>query len=119
MGIYLTAIGFEIKHKASLNVFYSEPRLCTELGIVKLVSGQVSIAILFNITFYRLIGVIKPYKSLHFKFIVILIILTWIIRLVVAATPLIPLKPLKGAFTFDFVKDHQIDRDSVISSFMI
>ena len=114
MGIYLTAIGFEIKHKASINIFYSESRLCNALGIIRIVSNQVSITILFIISFYRLIGVIKPYKSLHYKFIVILVTLTWIIWLVVAATPLIPFIPLKSVFTFGFVKDRQIHRDSVI-----
>ena len=115
MGIYLTAIGFEIKHKASISVYFSEPRLCNVLGIISTVSSQVSITILFIISFYRLIGVIKPYKSLHFKFIVTLVTLTWLIWLVVAAMPLIPLKPLKRVFTFGFVKNRQIDQDSVIA----
>ena len=114
MGIYLTAIGFEIKRKAEVNAFYSEPRLCNALGVIRIVSSQVSITILFIISFYRLIGLIKPYKSLHFKFIVVLVTVTWIIWLVVAAMPLIPLKPLKSAFTIGFVKDRKIDRDSVI-----
>ena len=114
MGIYLTALGFEIKHKASIDVFYSESNLCNALGIIRIVSSQVSLTILFIISFYRLIGVIKPYKSVHFKFIVILLTLTWIIWFVVAAMPLIPLKPLKNVFTFGFVKDRQVDQDSVI-----
>ena len=114
MGVYLTAIGFEIKRKARINVFYSEPRLCNALGIIRIVSSQVSITMLFIISFYRLIGVIKPYKTLHFKFIIILVTLTWIIWLIVATMPLIPLKSFKSAFTFGFVKNRQIDRDSVI-----
>ena len=115
MGIYMTAFGFEIKHRASIGVFFSsEPILCNALGIIRLMSCQVSITILFIISFYRLIGVIKPYKSLHFKFIVTLVILTWLIWLVVAAMPLIPLHPLKSAFVYGFVKNRQIDQDSVI-----
>ena len=115
MGIYLTAIGFEIKHKASIGVYFSEPIICNALGIISTVSSQVSITILFIISFYRLIGVIKPYKSLHLRVIVTVVSLTWLIWLVVAAMPLIPLKPLKKVFTFGFVKNRQIDRDSVIA----
>ena len=115
MGIYLTSIGFDIKHKASIGVYFSESKLCNALGIISTLSSQVSITILFIISFYRLIGVIKPYKSVHFKFIALLVTLTWFTWLAVAAMPLVPLKPLKSVFTFGFVKDRQIDRDSVIA----
>ena len=118
MGIYLTAIGFEIKHKARIGVYISEPRLCNALGIISTVSSQVSITILLIISFYRLVRLTKPYKSLQFKLIVRLLTLTkvtWFIWFVVAAMPLIPLKPLKSAFTFGFVKDRQADRNSVIA----
>ena len=114
MGIYLTAIGFEIKHKSIIGVYLSEPILCNALGIISTVSSQVSITILFIISFYRLIGVLKPYKSLHFKFILKLLTLTWLIWLVVAAMPLIPTETFRSVFAFGFVKNRQIDRDSLI-----
>ena len=94
MGIYLIAIAFEIKQK-SLGVFFSNPSLCNGLAIINIVSSQVSLTTLLNISIYRLVGVIKPFKSQHFKLAIIVIILTWMLWVVVAILPIIPWSLMK------------------------
>ena len=90
MGIYLTAISFEIKRKVDIGVYFGEYGLCNALAIINAVPSQVSIATLFIISFYRsvgasfmsLVGVTKPFKRQHLKPVITLIILTWIVWLV-------------------------------------
>jgi len=40
MGIYVTAISFEIKRKATVGVYFSEPGLCNVLGVLVTTSTQ-------------------------------------------------------------------------------
>ena len=108
MGVYLTAIAFEIKRKANNGVYYSEPTLCNILAIVNNVSSQVSLTIIFIISYYRLVGVIYPYKKQHFRFVVTIIILTWSIWLVVASLPVFPFEPFKTIFTFGIIKNRKV-----------
>ena len=115
MGIYLTAIAFEIKRKVSLNIFLSKPTLCNGLAIVNIVSSQVSITTLLIISVYRLVGVVKPFKSQHFKSIIILIILMWVLWLAVAILPIIPLESLETTFILGIVRKFQFDKNSIIT----
>jgi len=114
MGIYLIAIAFEYKQKVTNDITYSETRLCNALGILITMSSQVSITIIFIISFYRLISLVKPYKQHYFRWVVALVILTWIFWLVVAILPILPLQSLKNTFTVGLVKNRQLKRDSFI-----
>jgi len=114
MGIYLTAITFELRQKAIINVAISETAICNALGILNTTSSQVSISIIFIISLYRLISLIRPYKQHHFKIVVTVTILTWIFWLVVASLPLVPLQTFKAAFNLGLIKNRQVKRDSFL-----
>ena len=115
MGVYLTAISFEIKHKIAIGVYFSESSICNLLGIISTVSSQVSLTVLLLISSYRLIGVLVPYKRQHYRLVIILISLTWINWTTVAALPLVPLEPFKTVFTYGMAKDRLINRNSLIT----
>jgi len=93
MGIYLTAIAFEINQKVNLGVYFSNYGLCNGLTIINAVSSQVSVTTLFIISVYRLLGVTKPCIRQHFKTVISLIILTWIVWLTIAVLPTLPFEP--------------------------
>ena len=116
MGVYLTAVAFEFKHKATPGneFYYSNPGLCNGLAIMNTVSSQVSITILFIISVYRLVSVTKPFRTHHFKSVILLIIVTWVVWLVIAILPLIPVEPFETTFTFGLTKNRQQNGKSVI-----
>ena len=114
MGLYQTIISFEIRHKVNIGVYFSGYSLCNALAIINAVSSQVSITTLFIISFYRLVGVTKPFKRQHLKTVVTLITLTWIIWLVIAILPVIPLEPFKTSFTVGLSKDYKYEKNSFI-----
>ena len=114
MGIYLTAISFEIKRKVDIGVYFSEYGLCNALAIINAVSSQVSITTLFIISFYRLVGVTKPFKRQHLKPVITLIILTWIVWLVIAILPVIPIEPFQAIFTVGVAQNHIYEENSFI-----
>ena len=116
MGIYLTAMAFELKRKATPGheFYFSNPGFCNGLAIINTVSRQVSVTILFIISVYRLVSVTKPFRSHHFKSVILLVIVTWTVWLVVAILPLIPVEPFKTTFTFGLTKNRQRNRNSVI-----
>ena len=114
MGVFLIAVAFEIKHKVDIGVYFSEPKLCNSLGILNVVSSQVSITTLLIISLHRLVGVIKPFKQPHLKVVLILVAMTWMVWLMVATLPLIPLEPLETTFTFGLVKNFQFDQDTLV-----
>ena len=114
MGVYLTVIAFEIKHKAAISVYSSEPSLCNILAIINNVSSQVSLTIIFLISYYRFVSIIYPYKKQHFKFAVTAIISTWTIWLVVAALYTLPFEPIESIFTVGLVKNRLLDKDCKI-----
>ena len=116
MGVYLTAIAFELKHKTTPGdeFYFSNPGICNGLGIIHTVSSQVSITILFIISVYRLVSVTKPFRAHHFKSVMLLIILTWTVWLMVAILPSIPVEPFETIFTFGLTKNRQAVRNSVI-----
>ena len=114
MGLYLTIISVEIRHKVNMGVYFSEYGLCNALAIINIVSSQVSITTLFIISFYRLVGVTMPFKRQHLKSVITLIILTWIVWLVIAILPVIPLEPFKTSFTVGLSKDYKYEKNSFI-----
>ena len=114
MGIYLTAISFEIKQKVRLDILFSKPTLCNGLAIISIVSSQVSITTLLIISVYRLAGVVKPFKKQHFKSVIILIILMWVLWLAVAILPIMPLESLEATFILGIVRELQFDKNSFI-----
>ena len=114
MGLYLTAISFEIRYKVDNCVYFSEYGFCNVLAILNVVSSQVSITTLFIISFYRFVGVTKPFKRPHLKSVIRLLALTWIVWLVIAILPIIPLEPFKTSFTIGLSKDYKYEKNSFI-----
>ena len=114
MGIYLTAISFEIKHKVDFGIYFSDYGLCNTLAIINAVSSQVSITTLFIISFYRLISVNRPFEKQHLKSVALVILLTWFVWLAIAILPVIPMEPFKTTFTVGLVRDYLYERDTFI-----
>ena len=117
MGVYLSAMAFKFKHKATPGdeVYYSNLGICTGLAIINAVSSQVLITILFIISVYRLVSVTKPFRTHHFKSVILLIIVAWVVWLVIAILPLIPVEPFETTFTFAITKNRQAVRNSIIN----
>ena len=118
-GVYLTAMAFEFKRKATPGdeFYYSNPGICNGLAIIHTVSSQVSITILFIISVYRLVSVTKPFRTHHFKTVILLITVTWAVWLMVAILPLIPVEPFEKTFTFGLTKNRQRVENSLIDFF--
>ena len=114
MGLYQTTVSFEIRYKVDIGVYFSKYGFCNVLAIINLVSSQVSITTLLIISFYRLVGVTRPFKRQHLKSVLTLIALTWIVWLVVAILPIIPLEPFKTSFTVGLSKDYKYEKNSFI-----
>ena len=114
MGIHLTAIAFEINFKVAAEIFFSEQKLCNFLGILNALSTQVSTTILLIISFYRLAGVVFPFKNVHIKVVIVLGIITWCTWLGIVVLPIIPIETLKTTFTFGLVKERRLQMDSLI-----
>jgi len=114
MGIYLTAIAFEINQKVNLGVYFSDYGSCNGLEVINAVSSQVSISTLFIISVYRLNSVTKPYNRQHFKTVIVLIILTWVVWLLIAILPLLPFEPFKTTFTVGLTKNRHYEKDTFI-----
>ena len=114
MGLYLTAISFQIKYKVDVGVYFSEYGFCNALAILNVVSSQVSITTLFIISFYRLVSITRPFKRPHLNAVMKLIALTWIVWLVIAILPTIPLEPFKTSFTVGLSKDYKYEKNSFI-----
>ena len=79
MGVYWTAISFEIKQKVKNNYYFSKSGVCNALGIINALSSQVSITALFIISLYRLMSMVRPYKTQRLKLVVVLLSVTWTI----------------------------------------
>ena len=112
MGLYLTTISFEIRYKVDNGVYFSKYGFCNAFAIVNVVSSQVSITTLFIISFYRLVGITRPFKRQHLKSVITLIGLTWIVWIVVAILPIIPLEPFKTSFAVGLSKDYKYEKNS-------
>ena len=61
---------------------------CNAFGVLGFISNQVSITILVVISFFRLYSVVSPYKRIHVKVAVGLMIANWIIWVILACLPL-------------------------------
>ena len=63
-------------------------KLCNVFGVTSVLSMQVSMSILVLIAAYRLYSVLYPYKHIHIKVTIFLVILVWFMWLFVAVIPL-------------------------------
>ena len=114
MGVYLTAISFEIKQKVKNNHYFSKSAVCNALGIINALSSQVSITVLFIISLYRLMSVVRPYKTQRLKLVIVLLSVTWTIWLGLAVLPVLPWEPFKSFFTIGIAQNYRLARNSYI-----
>ena len=114
MGVYLTVVAFEIRHKVKYDLYFSDQRICNVLGVINALSTPVSITDLLFVRVYRLLGVVFPYRHQHVKVVVSLLTITWVLWLIIVILPLIPFDPLKSAFAFGLVKECLLVRDGVV-----
>ena len=114
MGVYLTAISLEIKQKVKNNYHFSKSAVCSALGIINALSSQVSITVLFIISLYRLMSVVRPYKTQRLKLVIVLLSVTWTTWLGLAVLPVLPWEPFKSFFTIGITKDYRLARNSYI-----
>ena len=97
MAIYLIVLPTTLKHSSRPERATSP--ICDALGVTSVLSLQVSMSILVIISAYRLFSVLYPYKHIHVKVTVILIVLVWFIWLIVAIVPLLNETVLAHDFT--------------------
>ena len=114
MGIYLIAISLEIKQKVKNNYYFSKSAVCNALGIINALSSQVSITVLFIISLYRLMSVVRPYKTQRLKLVIVLLSVTLTIWLGLAVLPVLPWEPFKSFFTIGIIKDYRLARNAYI-----
>ena len=99
MGAYLVGIANELRQKGSnSSIYFSEYKLCNAFGIISFASSQISLSTIILISYFRLHGVIRPYKRVRRKTAVLLIIIFWIFWIVIAVLPIIDLEPFKSQF---------------------
>ena len=108
MGIYLIAVSLEIRYKLENDIYFSNHSFCNTFGVISTVSTQTSISILAIISFYRLVSLRFPYKNQHVKVVVGIVVSTWLMWLVIALLPTIPLEPLVTILTFGISKNRKI-----------
>ena len=88
MSVYLIVYSVALHYTPnSSNVI--DHNLCGALGVMSVLSSQVSVTVLVVISAYRLRAIIYPYKQVRMKLPIILISLAWVFWLVVAAFPLL------------------------------
>ena len=74
-----------------------EENFCKTFVIFSFLSNQVGISVIVVISSFRLFAVIRPYKTIRFKFAITLMTTIWIFWLVFACFPLLP--PFKTIFS--------------------
>ena len=100
MGIYVTVMATEMKRKTDqLDLYFTEYKLCNTLGVLSLLSSQVSLTTLAIISSYRLLGTVNPYKRVHLKIVYVLVILTWTTWIFISVLPLITSEPIATLFS--------------------
>ena len=114
MGVYLIGIAFEMKRKNTVNTYISEPFPCDVLGVLNLLSSQVTVTIILIISYYRLYSVIWPYKRPTFKFTIILSAWVWLLCLVVSIFPVLDIGVVSEFFTWGITKDYSFNADSYL-----
>ena len=88
MSIYLIVYSVAL-HYSPNSSNAMDVNLCGALGVMSVLSSQVSVTVLVVISAYRLRAIIYPYKQVRMKLPIILISLTWAVWLVIAAFPLL------------------------------
>lgn len=108
MGIYLVGISIELQRKGMRSdIYFSDYHLCDALGVISLISSQVSLSMIIMISFLRLYGVVRPYKRLRLRFVLFVIAFSWLIWITVALTPVINVEPLTSMFNIGFRNSQQ------------
>ena len=101
MGIYLVIISFDIKQKIEdINIYFSNCKLCNALGIIAFVSSQVSLSTIVLICYFRLHGVLRPYKRVRARFVLVFVFFIWIFWISIAFMPIVNVEPLKSFFNY-------------------
>ena len=114
MGVHLLAVAFEMKRKSTINSYVSEPFPCDVYGVLNLLSSQVTVTIILIISYYRLYGVIWPYKQPTFRFTIILSAWVWLLCLVVLIFPVLDIGIVSEFFTWGITKDYSFNADSQV-----
>ena len=112
MGIYLMTVSIFASifsgSDGRAHLIHNATFLCTLLGVIIVVSSQVSVSILVIITSFRLHSILRPYKSANLKVAMVLTILSWIAWALFACIPIIN---VEGFGTlFERVVDDQCPR---------
>ena len=85
MGIYLTVFPLSRKFIEGRPI----PKLCSFLGIISVLSSEISVTVLVLICLYRWIGIAYPYKVIRLKVLKIVIAVMWINWLIIASLPVL------------------------------
>ena len=101
MGIYLVIISFDVKRKIEdINIYFSNCKLCNALGIIGFVSSQISLSTIVLICYFRLHGVLRPYKRVRTRFALVFVFFTWIFWILIAFMPIVNVEPFKSFFNY-------------------
>ena len=112
MGLSNIIYASEILHLAQDGKQHIHNVKCNMLGIFVLLSNQISISLLVLISGYRLISVTRPFKRVHLKTTVILVVFIWIVWVFLALLPVF--EPLSVSFVDGFYV-HEYTRTDFIS----
>ena len=113
MSVYLIVYSVALHYSPNSSKLI-DVNLCEALGVISVLSNQVSVTVLVVISAYRLRAIIYPYKQVRMKLPIILISLAWVFWLVVAAFPLfnIELVFARGIALYDSPNFRQMTRIS-------
>ena len=117
IGIYLTAMSFEFKHKIAEEIYFSEPGFCNALGIIHFVASQVSVTTLATISCFRYFSVVYPYKQQNFKLALKTIIATWFLWSILGIIPILEFEPFASIFTSQIRGESTFTSNNVVSTF--
>ena len=111
MSVYLIVYSVAL-HYSPTTSNVMDVNLCEALGVMSVLSSQVSVTVLVVISGYRLRAIIYPYKQVRMKLPIILISLAWAVWLVVAAFPLFNIEFIfaKGIVLHDATNFRQMTR---------
>jgi len=74
--------------------------LCNILGVITVVSSQMSVTVLVLITSFRLYSTLKPLKELNLNVAYVLIALGWILWIFIGSVPLLNVERMQQVFVF-------------------
>ena len=111
MSVYLIVYSVALQYTPNSSTVI-DVNLCGALGVMSVLSSQVSVTVLVVISAYRLRAIIYPYKQVRMKLPIILISLAWVFWLVVAAFPLFNIEVIftRGVFLHDETNLRQTTR---------